>query len=258
LHEIVAVAVLGCFLVGLAAAQDEPLVVALWPGKAPEEPGTIGPERVRMSPKLTRKEVEVTESTRLITNVTRPTITIQRPRADRGDKDTGAAAIICPGGGYWDLYWQLEGEEVAHWLNTLGVTGVILKYRVPRRPDDVKGKPARRPLQDAQRAVRAGSCRRPCARHQATWRHAPPHLRWPAPRRQVRVERCSWIQFSARWSAAVLTPLSFFSFFLPFSPGWAAPSLSTPQSKKQKKESGVKSAALQRAALHRTASRIGV
>ena len=61
--------------------------------------------------------------------------------------------LICPGGGYWNLYWQLEGEEVAAWLNKLGVTGIILKYRVPRRPDEPKGEPARRPLQDAQRAV---------------------------------------------------------------------------------------------------------
>ena len=61
--------------------------------------------------------------------------------------------VICPGGGYWNLFWQLEGEEVAAWLNSLGVTGIILKYRVPRRPDEPKGEPARRPLQDAQRAV---------------------------------------------------------------------------------------------------------
>jgi acetyl esterase/lipase len=61
--------------------------------------------------------------------------------------------LICPGGGYWNLYWQLEGEEVAAWLNSLGVTGIILKYRVPRRPDEPRGEPARRPLQDAQRAV---------------------------------------------------------------------------------------------------------
>ncbi len=103
-----------------------------------------------MSPKLDRKQVEVTEPTRMVTNVTKPTITIYRPAKD---KDTGAAMVICPGGGYWNLYWQLEGEEVASWLNSLGVTGVILKYRVPRRADEPKGEPARRPLQDAQRAV---------------------------------------------------------------------------------------------------------
>jgi acetyl esterase/lipase len=129
---------------------DEPMVVEVWPGTAPEESGNIGEEMVRMSPKLDHKQVEVTEPTRLLTNVTKPTLTIYRPPKD---KDTGTAVLICPGGGYWDLYWQLEGEEVAVWLNSIGVTGIILKYRVPRRPDEVKGEPARRPLQDAQRAV---------------------------------------------------------------------------------------------------------
>ncbi len=132
------------------SSDSVPLVIDLWPGTAPDEAGDIGPERVKMSPKLDRKQVEVTESTRLITAVTKPTITVYRPPAD---KQTGTAMLICPGGGYWDLYWQLEGEEVATWLNSIGVTGIILKYRVPRRPDDVKDEPARRPLQDAQRAV---------------------------------------------------------------------------------------------------------
>mgnify|MGYP001142147581 CR=1 FL=1 len=103
-----------------------------------------------MSPQLDRKQVEVTESTRLVSNVSKPTLTIFPPVPE---KDSGTAVLICPGGGYWDLYWQLEGEEVAAWLNSLGVTGIILKYRVPRRPDEPKGVPARRPLQDAQRAV---------------------------------------------------------------------------------------------------------
>jgi acetyl esterase/lipase len=133
-----------------AAAADNPLVVDLWPGKPPDEPGSIGPETVRLSPKLTAKQVEVTEPTRLVTNVTRPTLTVYRPAKA---KDTGTAVLICPGGGYWNLYWQLEGEEVAAWLNSLGVTGIVLKYRVPRRPDEPQAEPARRPLQDAQRAV---------------------------------------------------------------------------------------------------------
>ena len=130
-----------------SAVADGPLVVELWPGDAPDEIGNVGEEMVRMSPKLDHKQVEVTESTRLLTNVTKPTITIYRPPKE---KDTGTAVLICPGGGYWDLYWQLEGEEVAAWLNSIGVTGIILKYRVPRRPDEPKGEPARRPLQDAR------------------------------------------------------------------------------------------------------------
>jgi acetyl esterase/lipase len=103
-----------------------------------------------MSPSLDRTQVEVTNSTRMLTAVTRPTLTIYKPAPE---KDTGTAVIICPGGGYWNLYWELEGEEVAQWLNSLGITGAILKYRVPRRPDETKGEPARRPLQDAQRAL---------------------------------------------------------------------------------------------------------
>ncbi|MBM3835430.1 MAG: alpha/beta hydrolase [Verrucomicrobia bacterium] len=134
----------------LVAAADQAQVVEIWTGKAPDEPGTIGEETTRMSPALTRKEVEVTEPTQLVTNVTKPSLTIYRPPKD---KETGTAVLICPGGGYWNLYWQLEGEEVAAWLNSIGVTGIILKYRVPRRPDEIKGEPARRPLQDAQRAV---------------------------------------------------------------------------------------------------------
>ncbi|HXT41474.1 MAG TPA: alpha/beta hydrolase [Candidatus Angelobacter sp.] len=136
--------------VAWSAAAAEPLVVEIWPGKPPDEPGNIGPERVRMSPALDRKQVEVTEPTRMITDVSKPTITIYRPTKE---KETGTAVLICPGGGYWNLYWQLEGEEVAEWLNSIGATGIILKYRVPRRPGEPEKEPARRPLQDAQRAV---------------------------------------------------------------------------------------------------------
>src|SRR5579862_9578294 len=113
----------------LVCAAAPPLIVEVWPDKAPDENAQIGAERIVMSPKLDRRQVEVTESTRMITDVTKPTLAIYRPAKD---KDTGTAIIICPGGGYWNLYWQLEGEEVADWLNSIGVTGVILKYRVPR------------------------------------------------------------------------------------------------------------------------------
>src|SRR5262249_24489469 len=137
-------------VVGPALAGDAPPVLDGWPGNPPDEPGTIGAEKTVMSRKLDRKIVEVTESTRMLTNVTKPTLTIYRPAKE---KDTGTAMLICPGGGYWNLYWQLEGEEGATWLNSLGVTGIILKYRGPRRPDALRGEPARRPLQDSQRAV---------------------------------------------------------------------------------------------------------
>src|SRR5262249_53018679 len=137
MNRIVAAAALTTWLCVAwpAVGAEKPMVVELWPGKVPDERGDLGPERGRMSPKLTRKEVEVTEPTRMVTDVSKPTLTIYRPAKDR---DTGTAILICPGGGYWNLYWQLEGEEVAAWLNTQGVTGIVLKYRVPRRPDEPK------------------------------------------------------------------------------------------------------------------------
>jgi acetyl esterase/lipase len=140
-----------CQTVSSVVAEEQPLVLELWPGAVPnEEPGIIGDEEVVMSPKLDRTKVEVTESTRMIANVTRPSISVYRPPEE---KNTGTAVVICPGGGYWNLYWELEGEEVATWLNSLGITGIVLKYRVPRRPDEPEREPARRPLQDAQRAM---------------------------------------------------------------------------------------------------------
>ena len=61
-----------------------------------------------------------TKNAKWITDVTKPTITVFRPAKD---KNTGTAILVCPGGGYWNLAWDLEGEEVATWLNTVGVTG---------------------------------------------------------------------------------------------------------------------------------------
>jgi acetyl esterase/lipase len=132
------------------ASAASPESLPLWPGTPPDETQHIGPERFRLSPALDRKQVEVTEPTQMVTDVSKPTLTIYRPPKAKASR---TAIIICPGGGYWNLYWQLEGEEVAAWLNSIGVTGIILKYRVPRRPDEPKTEPAWRPLQDAQRAV---------------------------------------------------------------------------------------------------------
>jgi len=77
-------------------------------------------------------------------------MTVFRPAKD---KDTGTAVVVCPGGGYNILAWDLEGTEVATWLNSLGVTAVVLKYRVPRRPGEAGNEPPLGPLQDAQKAI---------------------------------------------------------------------------------------------------------
>lgn len=125
-------------------ADEKLLILPVWPGKVPGDYGTIGPERVRAPSE------SPTRDAKWITNVTKPTITVFRPEKE---KNTGAAMVICPGGGYWNLAWDLEGEEVAAWLNSVGMTGIVLKYRVPRRPGQPEPLPAPGPLLDSQRAV---------------------------------------------------------------------------------------------------------
>ena len=78
-----------------------------------------------------------------LTNVSEPNLTIFR--AANGINPS-PAVIICPGGGYQILAFNKEGTEIATWLNTLGITGIVLKYRVPNNREGA--------LQDLQRAVR--------------------------------------------------------------------------------------------------------
>jgi acetyl esterase/lipase len=128
-------------------AAGEPLVVELWPGSPPGEKGSVGDER-----DMTKPDENLVGGRRVIRlgSVSRPTLTVYRPKKAL---DTGAAVVIAPGGGYHILAWDLEGTEVAEWLASIGVTGVVLKYRVPRRPGDPQDVPPVGPLQDAQRAV---------------------------------------------------------------------------------------------------------
>ena len=74
-----------------------------------------------------------------------PTLTVYRPDAGKAN---GASVVVCPGGGYALLATEHEGKDVAFWLNSLGVTGVVLKYRLaPQYHHPII-------LQDAQRALR--------------------------------------------------------------------------------------------------------
>jgi acetyl esterase/lipase len=122
-----------------ARSANAPEAIALWAKGAPGEKGDVDEEKV-----LPNKSGDTITR---VTNVTKPTIAIYRPPAD---KDTGTAVVICPGGGYSILAMNLEGTEVAEWLNTLGVTGIVLKYRVPVRKGQER---YAAPLQDAQRAL---------------------------------------------------------------------------------------------------------
>jgi acetyl esterase/lipase len=116
-------------------------VIDVWPGKVPGETKEIGPEEFR--PPQAKQKADVQR----LTNVSKPTLTLFQPSAD---KRNGTAVVICPGGGYSILAWDLEGTEVAQWLNSHGVTALVLKYRVPRRDGDMENK---LPLMDAQRAM---------------------------------------------------------------------------------------------------------
>ena len=85
---------------------------------------------------------------RSITNVTQPTITVYLP----AEQSMTAAAIICPGGGYHGLAIDKEGHDVARWLNSIGVAGIVLKYRMPHPEISRDEKPW--PVQDVERAIR--------------------------------------------------------------------------------------------------------
>jgi acetyl esterase/lipase len=131
---------------GFAKADDaaEPETIKLWPGKAPGEVKELPPEKDISKPGA---GLVAGKSVIRLGNVSTPILAIYRPAKD---KDTGAAVVICPGGGHTILAYDLEGTEVAEWLNKIGVTAIVLKYRVPAR-DPMKRWGAA--VQDAQRAV---------------------------------------------------------------------------------------------------------
>lgn len=124
---------------------DEPRVISVWPGAAPGEKGDLPPEG-----EATDQGIKMVAGKRifLLTNVSKPELLVYKPAPD---KDTGASVVICPGGGHRILAFDLEGKEVAQWLNSIGVTGIVLKYRVPSRTPNFKCQAA---LQDVQRAIR--------------------------------------------------------------------------------------------------------
>ena len=141
---LLASAVLAASQATLPSQAGEPLTLRLWPGLAPGETQKLPPEQ-----DTTKPNGRLVAGRRVIRlgNVSDPTITVYQPPADRRND---AAVLVCPGGGYYILAMDLEGTEICRWLNRLGVTAVLLKYRVPRRPDREKHAA---PLQDAQRAM---------------------------------------------------------------------------------------------------------
>jgi acetyl esterase/lipase len=121
------------------SAHAELLTLPLWTGEVPgEQDQKVGEEKVE-----DRNNDGITRTS----NVSKPTITLY-PAPE--EKATGATVIVAPGGGYGILASKHEGIDVCTWLNEIGITAVLLKYRVPRRKNLEKH---HAPMQDAQRAV---------------------------------------------------------------------------------------------------------
>lgn len=103
-----------------ASAAADPEVVRLWPAAAP------GSEPLPLAETSSREksgDIDI----QIVRNVSVPTMTVYRPPAD---KTNGTAMLVAPGGAFMALAWDLEGIEVARWLNERGITAFVLKYRV--------------------------------------------------------------------------------------------------------------------------------
>ena len=124
--------------------------ILIWPGAAPDAQPVVKPESVETD--TDPKELVAGKPWVYISNVSRPTMTVYSPKG----KNTGAAVVVFPGGGYEELAIDLEGTEACDWLTAKGITCVLLKYRVPApRSGPYWGAYPQSPiaLEDAQRTV---------------------------------------------------------------------------------------------------------
>jgi len=132
LSVLVAVLFTGCL-----TSYSQDVILPLYSGEIPNSINTGEKEKV-----------EKTDIT-LIRNVQNPDIAVFLPTKRFA---TGQAVVICPGGGYWVLAYDLEGKDIAHYLNSIGVAAIVLKYRLPTSGNSKV--PNLSPLMDAQRAMR--------------------------------------------------------------------------------------------------------
>ena len=123
-----------CLLAAFGSAHAETVVwqpstgqtqIPIWPGAAPNAPAVPGAETVTLS-----EELLAGKPVTSVTNVTQPTMTVYAPVG----KNTGAAVVVIPGGGFQILAIDFEGTEICDWLTSKGITCVLLKYRVPSAP----------------------------------------------------------------------------------------------------------------------------
>jgi acetyl esterase/lipase len=129
-----------------AFAQQQPIAkMLLWPNGNPEPSTITAPES---DPTTDRDRMVWGRPAVRVTNVTRPDLAVYAPPTG---KNTGAAALVFPGGGYVRLNIQISGTEICDWLNSAGMTCVLVRYRVPEKqhyPENTDD------LEDAQQAMR--------------------------------------------------------------------------------------------------------
>ena len=143
-----------CFL-SLGVTHAQQVVLPLWPHATPEPAQTTEPEK----DVTTDKDAFISgHRTARLTNVTNPTLSVYPPPS--GTHNTGAAALVFPGGGYLRLAWDGEGLDTCKWLNSIGMTCLLVKYRVPERPHYPESFAN---LEDAQQAMRISRA------HAAEW-----------------------------------------------------------------------------------------
>ena len=140
LRATILMTITGCAACEFSALAADHPEMALWPDGLPAGAKSIDATRVEeLKSQLTEERIYYVDT---------PSITVYKAPKDTGN---GCGVVVCPGGGYNILAWPKEGLEVAEWFNSIGVTAVVLKYRVPRRDPAA---PHVEPLQDAQRALR--------------------------------------------------------------------------------------------------------
>ena len=143
------------------AARAQQHTLPLWPQGNPEPSKMVGPET---DPTTDKDRIVSGKVTVRVTNVSKPTLAVYAPDAAR---NTGAAALVFPGGSYVRLAYDLEGTEVCDWLNSIGMTCLLVKYRVPEPahyPENVED------LEDAQQAMRLARV------HAAEWHIDPQRI----------------------------------------------------------------------------------
>jgi endo-1,4-beta-xylanase len=139
-RSLVGIIVACQLLLAIVRAADEPQVIPLWAGDAPGSEGQTAPEKIRVTP----------DGEHVFSSIHHPSLTMFLPAAD---KATGAAVVICPGGGHRELWMDHEGYNVARWLAAHGIAAFILKYRLAQDEGSTY-QVSVHSLADAQRAIR--------------------------------------------------------------------------------------------------------